>query len=62
MSRFERIAPLSAFFVTVFAAAAFIVTGDTPGTDDSARQVVDFYTDNKDQVFVSSSLATLAGV
>jgi hypothetical protein len=62
MSRFERIAPLSAFFVTAFAVASFIVTGETPGTDDSARQVVDFYTDNKDQVFVSSSLATLAGL
>jgi hypothetical protein len=62
MSRYERLAPLSAFFVTGFAAVAFIVSGETPSTDDSARQVVDFYTDNKDQVFVSSFLATLAAL
>ena len=61
MSRAERLAPLSAFLVTGFAAAAFIITGETPSTDDSAKKVVDFYTDNKDQVFVTSALASLAG-
>jgi hypothetical protein len=62
MSRAERLAPLSAFLVTGFAVAAFTLTGDTPSTDDSAREVVDFYTDNKDEVFISSALASLAGV
>lgn len=62
MSRAERFAPLSAFFITGFIAAAFIVTGDTPSTDDSAKKVIDFYTDNKDQVFVSSALSSLAAL
>jgi hypothetical protein len=62
MSRAERLAPLSAFLVTLLAVAAFVVSGDTPGEDDSAREIVDFYTDNKDQVIVSSFLATLAAV
>src|SRR4051794_6150708 len=62
MSRAERLAPLSAFLVTGFAIVAFVLTGETPSTDDSAAQVVNFYTDNKDQVFIASAFATLAGL
>jgi uncharacterized protein DUF4386 len=59
MSRLERLAPLSAFLVTAFIVASFIVTGETPNGDDSAQKVVNFYTDNKDEVIVGSFLATL---
>ena len=62
MSRAERLAPLSAFLFTGFAVVSFILTGETPSTDDSARTVVNFYSDNKDQVFIGSVLATLAGL
>jgi hypothetical protein len=62
MSRSERLAPLSAFLVTAFAAAAFIVSGETPSGDDSAAKIVDFYSDNKTEIWVSSVLATLAGL
>src|SRR4051794_506972 len=62
MSRAERLAPLSAFLVTGFAVVAFILTGETPSTDDSAAKVVNFYSDNKDQVFISSVLVTFAAV
>jgi hypothetical protein len=62
MSRAERLAPLSAFLFTAFAIVAFILTGETPSTDDSARTVVNFYSDNKDQVFISSVLVTLAAI
>jgi hypothetical protein len=62
MSRAERLAPLSAFFVTGFIAVAFILGGETPSTGDSAAKVVNFYSDNKDQVFISSVLVTLGGI
>jgi hypothetical protein len=62
MSRAERLAPLSAFFVTVFVVAAFAITGETPSTSDSAKEVVDFYTDNKDAVFVGSAFGSLGGL
>jgi hypothetical protein len=62
MSRFERLAPLSAFLVTGFILASALIAGETPSGDDSATKVIDFYTDNKDEVIIGSFLATLGGL
>ena len=35
----------------------FVVQGEPPDlSDDSAREIVDFYTDNKDALFVGAAL------
>src|SRR6266511_5428331 len=62
MSRAERLAPLSAFFVTVFVAAGFIVLGETPSIGDSAEKVANFYNDNDTEAFISSALVSLGAI
>jgi hypothetical protein len=62
MSRIERFAPLSAFLVTVFIVAAFILLGETPSIGDSAHKVATLYKDNDTETFVSSALVSLGAI
>jgi hypothetical protein len=62
MRRLERFAPLSAFFVTIFIAAGFVVLGETPSIGDSAHKVATFYKDNETETFVSSALVSLGAI
>jgi hypothetical protein len=61
MSRYERLAPLSGFLVTALILAGFLLSGDTPGSDDSAAKIAQFYSDNDTKVLISSFLITVAG-
>lgn len=54
----KAIGPLTGILFVVLAVAAFLVGGETPGTDDSTREIVDFYLDNDDaQVWAAVLLA-----
>jgi hypothetical protein len=56
------IGPLTGILFVVLAIAAFLVGGETPGTDDSAREIVDFYLDNDDSQSLAAALLGLGCV
>jgi hypothetical protein len=54
----RTIGPLTGILFVLLAIVAFVVGGDTPGTDDSAREIVDFYLDNDNsQSWAAAALA-----
>lgn len=55
-------APLTGVVFVVLLVLSFIVVGETPGADDSASEVVSFYTDNEGEMFLSALSAGLAAV
>jgi hypothetical protein len=56
------IAPLTGILFVVLAIAAFVVSGETPGTDDSRQEIVSFYLDNDSEMQFSGALLALACV
>jgi hypothetical protein len=57
------LAPLTGALAIVAMVAGGVIVGETPdATDESAQQVVDFYVDNKDSVFIGSLLFGLGGL
>ena len=63
--RWHVLAPLTGVLFVVLAVVAFIISGETPDTDDSPQKILDFYLDNDtSQLWAGAVLAawTLAGV
>ena len=57
------LAPLTGALAVAVLVAAGLIVGETPdATDESAQQVVDFYIDNEDSVFIGSLLFGLGGL
>lgn len=56
------LAPLAGLAFLVLAIVAIAISGEPPdATDDSAREVVDFYVDNHDSQIASAFIASVAG-
>lgn len=58
----KLIGPLTGILFVLLAIAAFLVSGETPGTDDSRQEIVSFYLDNDTELVISSLLLALASV
>jgi hypothetical protein len=56
----NRLGALTGVGFVVFLILSFAVAGEPPGQDDSAQEIVDFYTDNDDQVWIGVSLSMIA--
>ena len=56
----NRLGALTGVGFVVFLIASFAVTGEPPAQDDSAQEIVDFYTDNESQVWIGVSLSMVA--
>jgi hypothetical protein len=54
--RWSRLVPLTGVVFVVLTVLAFLVGGETPSVDDSVREVVSFYADNKSSQFAASIL------
>jgi hypothetical protein len=60
--RWHPLAPLTGLVFVVLIVAAFIVGGESPGIDDSAQKVVDYYQDNEGETFFASALLAWGAV
>jgi hypothetical protein len=58
----KQIGPLTGILFVVLVVVAFIVSGETPDTDDSAQTVVSFYVDNDSEQGIASALLALGCV
>ena len=58
----KQIGPLTGILFVVLVIAAFVVGGETPGTDDSPQTIVSFYLDNDSEQSIASALLALACV
>jgi hypothetical protein len=58
----KMIGPLTGILFVVLVIVAVLVGGETPGTDDPAEEIVDFYLDNDDSQAVASALLALGCV
>lgn len=58
----QRIGALTGILFIVLVVVAFIVSGETPSTDDSAQKIVSFYRDNDDEQAVAAVLLALGCV
>ena len=58
----KAIGPLTGILFVVLFIIAVLVGGETPDTDDPAREIVDFYIDNDDSQVVASGLLALGCV
>jgi hypothetical protein len=56
------IGPLTGFLFVVLVALAFIVSGETPSTDDSRQEIVSFYLDNDSEQAAAAAILALATV
>jgi hypothetical protein len=54
--------PLTGILFVVLAVLAFIVSGETPGTEDSPQEILDYYKDNDSDMIWASSLLGWAAV
>jgi Domain of unknown function (DUF4386) len=61
-SRLERLAPLSGVVFVVLLIVAIILGGETPGIDDSAQEIVDYYADNQDELVAGALIMGLSCV
>jgi hypothetical protein len=50
------VAPLTGVAFVVLVVAAFIVGGESPGTDDSVAEIVDYYKDKEGRTFLATAL------
>ena len=55
----KQIGPLTGILFVALVVVAFIVGGETPGTDDSVQKVVSFYTDNDNEQMIAAVLLAL---
>ena len=58
----KAIGPLTGILFVVLTIIAFLVAGESPGTDDSTREIIDFYVDNDDAQALGAALLALASV
>jgi hypothetical protein len=58
----RQIGPLTGILFVVLVIVAFIVGGETPDTDDSARKIVDFYVDNDSEQSIAAAILALGSV
>jgi hypothetical protein len=58
----KMIGPLTGILFVVLVIAAFLIGGETPETDDSQREIVDFYLDNETSQAVGSAVLALGCV
>ena len=58
----KAIGPLTGVIFVVLVIVAVLIEGETPSTDDSAREIVDFYLDNDDAQALASALVALGSV
>ena len=58
----KTIGPLTGILFVVLAIVAFLVSGETPATDDSPREIVDFYLDNDDSQSAAAAVLALGCV
>jgi hypothetical protein len=58
----KTIGPLTGILFVVLAIVAFLVGGETPATDDTAREIVDFYLDNDDSQAIAAAVLALGCV
>jgi hypothetical protein len=58
----KLVGPLMGIVFVVLAIVAFLVSGETPSTDDSPREIVDFYLDNDSEQSIASAVLALASV
>jgi hypothetical protein len=56
------IGPLTGIVFVVLVAVAFIVSGETPSTDDSRQEIVSFYLDNDSEQAAAAAILALATV
>ena len=56
------IGPLTGILFVILVIVAFLVSGETPSTDDSAQEIVDFYLDNDSSQQAASALLALGCV
>jgi hypothetical protein len=61
-TRGSALLPLTGVLFVVLTVVSFLVGGETPDPDASAREVVDYWTDNDDANMVGSVIETLAAV
>jgi hypothetical protein len=60
-SKREWLVPLTGIGFVVIALVSFVLQGDTPGTDDSAKKVAEFFDDNSTKLMIGAALQALAG-
>lgn len=58
----RSVGPLTGILFVVLVIVAFLVSGETPATDDSPREIVDFYLDNDDSQAAGSAVLALGCV
>jgi hypothetical protein len=58
----KQIGPLTGILFVVLVIVAFVVGGETPGTDDSPQTIVSFYLDNDSEQSIAAALLALACV
>lgn len=58
----KLVGPLMGILFVLLVIVAFAVGGETPGTDDSPREIVDFYLDNDSEQSIASAILALASV
>jgi Domain of unknown function (DUF4386) len=56
----NRLGALTGVGFVVFLILSFVVGGEPPAQDDSTQEIVDFYTDNEDQVWFGIALGMIA--
>jgi hypothetical protein len=57
--RWDRLAPVTGIVAVVLSVVAFIVGGETPDADASAREAVSYYTSNDTEIGIASTLLAL---
>jgi hypothetical protein len=58
----KAIGPLTGILFVILVIVAFLVSGETPSTDDSPQEIVDFYLDNDGSQQAASALLALGCV
>jgi hypothetical protein len=58
----RSVGPLTGILFVALVIVAFLVSGETPATDDSPREIVDFYLDNDDSQAAASAVLALGCV
>jgi hypothetical protein len=58
----KQVGPLMGILFIVLVVVAFVVGGETPDSDETAKKVVDFYTDNDTQQIIAAAALIWAGV
>jgi hypothetical protein len=58
----KQAGPLMGILFVVLAIVAFIVGGETPSTDDSTKEIVDFYVDNDTEQSIAAAILALGTV